>query len=551
MGERTEFKEYYEELVKDWELPGQLLARYRILKCIRQGEGKELYLVEDKEDFRRCVIKLAYGRQRQFLRREAESLTELEKTLIGPDAGERTARSFGIVRIYGVLEGDGYTALVREYCEGTTLLRITDSRGGLTGPEIAGYGILLCEILQHLHSMDPPMIHRDVKPENVLVTEENRLVLLDFDTVRRYEPEKERDTVFLGSKDTAAPEQFGCGQTDVRSDVYGAGRTLLYLACGCYDKKELDGADCSEKLKKVIRRAIEFEPARRYQKIGELREELLRCRDTKEGSRIPRRELRRRLTAAGFVGAAAGAAVTALVCGTVWKSIVNGDGERLSAEAGGIGPVWTMGEDVFAAEGTKAPGTGGTKAGAEAGESETGETEAKDGTGGFSLAAQMGITEESLFYAGNYRELLDQIFSDYAAGDWGSLGEDSETLVARLYADPALVLQRETDFAMFEKENITPKEIDRLSWPDKIQFWFWYRDGLLESSKELLGESGRRIAVELDNALADDSPSGQTALYRYIFSDDPSRTVDTWELLREYLSTLLEVAKITTENNYK
>ena len=77
MSERAEFEKYYEELTREWELPQELLTRYRILKQMRRGEGKELYLAEEPETFERVVIKMAYGRQREFLRYEAENLRQL------------------------------------------------------------------------------------------------------------------------------------------------------------------------------------------------------------------------------------------------------------------------------------------------------------------------------------------------------------------------------------------------------------------------------------------------------------------------------------------
>ena len=270
MDERAEFEKYYSEILAGEELPEAVTAGYRILGCLRRGEGKELYLAADRQTYRYCVVKLAYGRQREFLRREAESLREVwtaieeeggtagaekpagdvnSETLRGGYRAARGPETPGIIHIYGYIEGEGYAALVREYCEGVTLKQLTDRRGRLTEAETVGYGIQICGILDRLHRMTPPMIHRDVKPENLLVTADGQLVMLDFDTARRFQPEKERDTVFVGSKDTAAPEQFGFSQTDVRTDIYGAGRTLLYLLCGSFEERQLDSVVCSRRLK--------------------------------------------------------------------------------------------------------------------------------------------------------------------------------------------------------------------------------------------------------------------------------------------------------------
>ncbi len=325
MDERAEFDKYYSEILAGEELPEAVTAGYRIMKCIRRGEGKELYLAADRQTYRYCVIKLAYGRQREFLRREAESLRDLWTAVEEGDGtaeaesppgdrrggyfAERGPKTPGIVRIYEYIEGEEYAALVREYCEGVTLKQMTDRRGRLTEPEAVGYGIQICGLLDRMHRMVPPMIHRDVKPENLLVTADGQLVMLDFDTARRFQPEKERDTVFVGSKDTAAPEQFGFCQTDVRTDIYGAGRTLLYLLCGSFEEKQLDGVVCSRRLKQTVRRAVAFEPARRQQRAGELLAELKQCGN---GSGTAQAAARGRLTvSAGIVGALLGAALVA------------------------------------------------------------------------------------------------------------------------------------------------------------------------------------------------------------------------------------------------
>lgn len=77
MDEHAEFEKYYSEVLAGEELPEAVTTGYQILRCLRQGEGKELYLAADRQTYRYCVVKLAYGRQREFLRREAESLREV------------------------------------------------------------------------------------------------------------------------------------------------------------------------------------------------------------------------------------------------------------------------------------------------------------------------------------------------------------------------------------------------------------------------------------------------------------------------------------------
>ena len=91
------------------------------------------------------------------------------------------------------------------------------------------WAIQLCEALDYLHSRQPPIIFRDMKPSNVMVTNTGLVKLIDFGIARTYKVGKKRDTVAMGSENYAAPEQWGKGQTDARSDVYALGATMYHL----------------------------------------------------------------------------------------------------------------------------------------------------------------------------------------------------------------------------------------------------------------------------------------------------------------------------------
>lgn len=95
-------------------------------------------------------------------------------------------------------------------------------------------GLQLCDVLNYLHQLQPPVIFRDVKPANVMRTPGGRIYLIDFGIARRFKPGQKRDTMPLGSPGFAAPEQYGKAQTTTRTDIYGLGATLYFLLTG-YD----------------------------------------------------------------------------------------------------------------------------------------------------------------------------------------------------------------------------------------------------------------------------------------------------------------------------
>jgi hypothetical protein len=120
--------------------------------------------------------------------------------------------------------------MVMEFVPGKTLEdRMHEANAPLLEQQVVGYGIQLCRVLHYLHRCDPPIIYRDLKPSNIMLTPEGVLKLIDFGVARTHKKGKSKDTVAMGSAGYAPPEQYGKGQTDARSDVYALGATLLHL----------------------------------------------------------------------------------------------------------------------------------------------------------------------------------------------------------------------------------------------------------------------------------------------------------------------------------
>jgi serine/threonine protein kinase len=90
----------------------------------------------------------------------------------------------------------------------------------------------MCEVLQFLHTQEPPIIFRDVKPANIMIMPNGQLKLIDFGIARTYKEGKRKDTMSMGTAAYAPFEQFGKGQTDARSDVYSLAATLYNLLTG-------------------------------------------------------------------------------------------------------------------------------------------------------------------------------------------------------------------------------------------------------------------------------------------------------------------------------
>lgn len=179
----------------------------------------------------------------------------------------------GVPRMLGLYKAGGETYLLREYVEGRTLLETYRRRGPLSAREAAAIGAGICGILERLHSLDTPLIHRDIKAENVVRTPEGRCVLIDFDIARLYDESDERDTRVMGTGFASAPEQFGYAQTDPRSDIYSLGVLLHELSTGEFS---LSNGKVPGALGRVVAKCTRFDPADRYQTAAELKNALSR-----------------------------------------------------------------------------------------------------------------------------------------------------------------------------------------------------------------------------------------------------------------------------------
>jgi serine/threonine protein kinase len=138
-------------------------------------------------------------------------------------------------RIYEQFNEGGRWYLVMDFIAGETLEERIGKTGGKTMPveKALNIAIQLCMVLEYLHTRQPPIIFRDLKPGNVMITDTGHVYLIDFGIARHFKPGQAKDTTALGSLGYAAPEQYGRSQTTARADVYSLGATLHQLLTGC------------------------------------------------------------------------------------------------------------------------------------------------------------------------------------------------------------------------------------------------------------------------------------------------------------------------------
>lgn len=168
-------------------------------------------------------------------------------------------QSVYLPKIYHIWEENDAAFLLEEYISGITLQEKLEGETLFSESELTNLLKQICQALSVLHNAIPPIIHRDVKPENIIITTNGNIKLLDLDAAREYSAEKEHDTILMGTKHYASPEQFGFMQTDTRSDIYSFGIVFSELLSHANVSK-----DYASKAQKIIEKATMFDPKKRY-----------------------------------------------------------------------------------------------------------------------------------------------------------------------------------------------------------------------------------------------------------------------------------------------
>ncbi|EES71967.1 protein kinase domain-containing protein [Paenibacillus sp. MB22_1] len=244
-------------------VPGDLLAgRYRIEQLIGQGGMSRVYLAEDiKLPGKTWAVKECLN-----VPGAPVSVAKEVKLLI-------TLNHHRLPRIVDFIDPDrdGHSYIVMDYIQGVPLDQFIRAREGRLPLElIIRFGLQIAEGLRYLHRHEPPVIHRDVKPANLLVDDKGELRFVDFGIARTYSARKTEDTVQLGTVGFAAPEQYGDRQSDARTDLYSLGAVLLYMGTGGRHTVWTSDAAAAlrehgrERLRPIVSKLLQVRPEDRF-----------------------------------------------------------------------------------------------------------------------------------------------------------------------------------------------------------------------------------------------------------------------------------------------
>lgn len=259
-----------ESLFADVGYPDGFLASFDQLECLASHSGSETFLVSEKASGNLYIAKC------------------YDKTIFKAIETEKILRQLnhdGLPSFYCSYSNEKMFCHIRSYIEGIPLSDYAADHE-LSQEEVVGICLKLADILIYLHEQTPPVIHRDIKPDNIIVREDGSIVLIDFDIARTFKNGDDTDTIFFGTKGYAPPEQYGFSQTDCRSDIYSFGVLLRFLLTDSV--RENKKIRVYPPLRKIIDKCTAFAPEDRYANMQQVKKALLSANPHAQNLRLAR-----------------------------------------------------------------------------------------------------------------------------------------------------------------------------------------------------------------------------------------------------------------------
>ncbi len=260
--------------------PGDIInGKYEIIGLVGRGGMSAVYRARSLADGRPLAVK--------DVDRSKESGNQIFEARL-TEEGQMLKRlsNTHLPRIYDIIENPSSFMLVMDFVEGESLDKVIARNGPQQEAYIYNWGMQICDVFTYLHSQTPPIIYRDMKPANIILQPDGKIMMIDFGTARTQKSGLgiSSDTICIGTEGFAAPEQYGgLGQSDARTDIFCLGATLYNMITGHspydYPKGILplerwDPALANSPLDAIITKCTQVSPLDRYQTAAELRADL-------------------------------------------------------------------------------------------------------------------------------------------------------------------------------------------------------------------------------------------------------------------------------------
>jgi len=261
-------------------------SRYRVVKALGGGGMKLVYLAED----------LRLAARKCALAEMVDTFTSVEAQQQAVSAFQREADMLAqlsnehIPRVFDRFSEGNHHFLVMEYIDGTTLEDQIKQHGGELPPDqVVEVALQVLDTLEYLHHLQPPVIYRDLKPSNIMVTGNGQAKLIDFGIARHFQPLS--NATMIGTQGYAPPEQYR-GKVETRSDIYALGATMHHAISGRDPAAEAPFSfpplqklcpDVDSRLASAIDQALAYDVDRRLPDAAEFKYRLLQLKSDAAG----------------------------------------------------------------------------------------------------------------------------------------------------------------------------------------------------------------------------------------------------------------------------
>ena len=247
-------------------------GKYKVLRVVGKGGMSVVYQAVNEKANKIWAIK-------EVRKDGTQNFEVVKQNLIAETDMLKRFNHPNLPSIIDVIDTDDSFLIVMDYIEGNSLSKAIETSGAQSQEDVIEWAKQLCDVLGYLHSQNPPIIYRDMKPANVMLKPDGNISLIDFGTAREFKSSSVEDTTCLGTQGYAAPEQYGGhGQTDARTDIYCLGATMYHLITGhnpstppyeMYPIRQWNPT-LSSGLEEIITKCTQRNPNDRYQSCAEL-----------------------------------------------------------------------------------------------------------------------------------------------------------------------------------------------------------------------------------------------------------------------------------------
>lgn len=232
------------------------MSRIRFIKNLKDNEKTAISVVFYEATGTTCILRICK-------KRNLSDVCEVLQKIKHPN----------IAVVYQYVYAEGSTYILEEMLSGKTVEQTIAENGAFSEADTIRILSQVCDGLAQFHKTQPVVVHNDIKTSNIMICDDSSIKVFDFDVARTYKKDATKNTVLFGTEEYAAPEHYGYGQSEPRTDIYSLGVTMHRMLTGEYLTAE---RRCIYKgrLKKIIEKCVEINPENRYQSVLHLKKEL-------------------------------------------------------------------------------------------------------------------------------------------------------------------------------------------------------------------------------------------------------------------------------------